>query len=268
KKKGSSLSQISRSAGLNSYHFLHLSNEENDDAKKPTFEPFDTQKKYKRDGKYIEKREKLHERIRGEFLKSRPTAILIGGGSGVGKSSSIGKFVLPYFSESFILIDADEIKNSLPEYEDFKNNQCHNASDYVHEESSDIVEMLIEDAIQINGNFIYDATMSKYEKYKDLIRRLKGNNYYVFIIFIDADVDIALERVGARFINADGSIGRYVSEDVVKETNSNSAKTFLRIFEDVDGYTLINNNEEPIIIASDKEISRIELFNLFIKKAL
>ena len=234
--------------------------------RKKKFEPYDTQEMFKQGEEYVPRRKVLHEGIKAKFLENQHIAILIGGGSGVGKSSAIKKFVLPIFMKNFVLIDADEIKERLPEYKFFKKNNCLDASDYVHEESSDLAKMLIGEAIQNERSFIYDATMSKYEKYVDLIGELRKKDYNIHILFIDADVEVALERAAARFLNEDGSIGRYVSEDVVRETNINSANTFLRIINDVDGYTLINNDGVPIVIATERKVEKPDLYDLFKKK--
>lgn len=230
-------------------------------------EPFDTKETYSnKNEEYNANRLKLHKSILDKYTSEKKVAILLGGGSGAGKSSAIRKFVLPIFLSSFILIDSDDIKEQIPEYKIFKKMEVMDASDYVHEESSDISKTLINYSIENQRSFIYDGTMSKYNKYKDLIKRLKQAEYEIHILFVDTAVEIAQERVAERFLSEDGEIGRFVDPEIVIETNQQSAKTFFKIYKLVNGFTLINNDGIPVIIATEEEIKELEMFEVFKEK--
>lgn len=230
-------------------------------------EPFDTKETYTNENEeYNADRLKLHKTILDKYTSEKKVAILLGGGSGAGKSSAIQKFVLPIFLSSFILIDSDDIKEQIPEYKVFKKMEVMDASDYVHEESSDLSKTLIRYSIVNNRSFIYDGTMSKYNKYKDLIDYLKQENYEIHILFVDTDVDIAQERVAERFLSEDGEIGRFVDPEIVIETNQKSSETFFKIYKLVNGFTLINNDDMPLITATKEEIKEPEMFEAFKKK--
>ncbi|MEK5081107.1 zeta toxin family protein [Solibacillus sp. FSL W7-1436] len=230
-------------------------------------EPFDTKEAYSNgiEG-YNADRLNLHRKIIDKYTSEQRVAILLGGGSGAGKSSAIQKFVLPVFLSSFILIDSDDIKEQIPEYQLFKKMEVIDASDYVHEESSDLSKTLINYSIDNKRSFIYDGTMSKYDKYNDLIDRLKQTEYEIHILFVDTDVEIAQERVAERFLSEDGEIGRFVDPEIVIKTNQESAETFFKLYKSVNGFTLINNNDTPLIIATKEEIKEPKMFELFKKK--
>lgn len=99
---------------------------------------------------YTEEREALHEKIREEIVYKRikPSMIseqpcimlMLCGRPGSGKTSGFRGLV---YDDSFIVLDADEIKAMLPEYKGWNSKE-------VHEESGDIVEQCLQACKKIN----------------------------------------------------------------------------------------------------------------------
>lgn len=248
--------------------------------------------KYKIKGAYSDERKDKHTIIITNKLKDKEpslekSAILLGGGSGAGKSTIVREHLMPnsedFNSDSeFVFIDADDIKTYLEEYKKYIENEetVYFAAYYVHAESGDIVNMLLQKCIDLELSFIYDGTMSWKPLYDDLLPKLKNKAYQTLGIYVDVDVVVAAERVKKR-----GEIEkRYVDETVVKKANRNSAIVFKQLKPEFDQVLMFNNTEERTessnVISTPfyrRETSFTELFkgdivnekqlDLFIKKS-
>jgi predicted ABC-type ATPase len=219
-------------------------------------------------GKYIEERKLEHEKIISYFLNNDENsvephqAILLGGGSASGKSTLSNFWLNAYEKNSIPIthIDSDEIKMLIPEYENVKQYNVQTAAAYVHDESSDIADELLEKCIEEKKNLLYDGTMKNLEKYQRLIKRLKENGYNIIVTVVDVPVDIAKERAHVRFLET----GRKVPNEIIEESHKEVPKTFFVIKDLVDEYTLydttgtmpkeiIEKTEEGKIVLHDEE---------------
>ena len=223
-----------------------------------------TVKRYKINGKYIEERASLHQHIIYVKVKDKRElhpreAILIGGGSGAGKSTIIEEYLMkPKGSESlflqdYVYIDSDEVKLHLDEYKQYQQSidTIFYAAFYVHEESGDIVTALIDECIRRNLSFIYDGTMSWQPLYDELIPRLRLNGYQIRGVFVDVDEQVAIDRVKKRGLET----GRFVNPEFVRKANRNAAITFKNLESLFDSVLMFNNSEEHI--TRDKDICLI-----------
>ncbi|KMT63289.1 zeta toxin family protein [Paenilisteria newyorkensis] len=233
----------------------------------------DTKSQFSNNGIYTLTRQQLHQKIVHSLL-SQPlnntlsqVAIILGGGSGAGKTS-IAEDIIG--TNKFIVIDSDSIKEHIPEYEFFRQKKLSIASDLVHEESSDISKKLLMQAIQKQLPIIYDGTFSNYSKYKHLISRLQQHKYTIQLIVIDVDIQVAKNRVKARF----SENKRYVPEKIIESTNKAVAKNFIALKHHVDEYIVLENSQDGkapnIIVRKDTQCDPI-IFNdyayaVFIKK--
>jgi hypothetical protein len=101
------------------------------------------------------------------YFHDKPQAFLLGGGTASGKTS-VGEGYLEDFKEEYkhmTLIDSDKIKEMLPEFERMKEINPMIAANYVHEESSDIVNKLIGICIDQGRSFMYDS-IQKAERFQ------------------------------------------------------------------------------------------------------
>lgn len=218
-----------------------------------------TQQKHKVNGYYTKDRRLLHEKIIGYFMNDNqmisqsPEAILLGGGTASGKSV-MGNFIIMGYKEAdipLILIDSDEIKRLIPEYEKISVLNVEAAACHVHDESSDIVDELLTRCIKNQKNFIYDGTMKNLPKYRALIQKLVDQGYKVSATIVDVPIDVATEREHLRFIET----GRKVPKEILVESHTNVPRTFHILKEMVHEYIIYDATEEglPIEIAEKTE---------------
>ncbi|MCI1763625.1 zeta toxin family protein [Heyndrickxia oleronia] len=232
---------------------------------------------YQSDGEYYAERQLLHEDIINEFLHGdqidieSPDSFLLGGGSAAGKST-IGSYFLAQYREEtghMTLIDADVIKEHLPEFRQMANENPLEAADYVHEESSDIASKLLMRCIAEKRSFMYDGTMKNLDKYKEIIEALKQRGYKVSAIVVDVPLDVAKERAKIR-LEADG---RFVPESVIVESHSKVASTFREIKDLLDEYMVYDNSIQPFELIASKDmnigetIANTEKLRRFFQKA-
>ena len=136
----------------------------------------------------------------------KPTVIFLGGRGGSGKS----KFDMPdeknpgnigiYDKSKYIVLDADEIKKMLPEY------QGYNAYE-VHEESSDILNTALTKARKEGLNVVLDATMKTLSSTEKKIKAFDDAGYNIEMYYMHLPREKAAERAIGRFM---GKNGRYV----------------------------------------------------------
>lgn len=230
-------------------------------------------------GKYTEERQQLHRNILYMFIPTfgdfhdNPTAILLGGGSGSGKTDLAVNLIKSYRNEygNMVHVDNDLIKVEMPEFKDAiasgNPERIHVAAYEVHEESGDMVNMLINLCIHKKWSFLYDGTMSYQPVYDELIVRLKEKSYHIEGYFVDIDPKIAYERALKR---AEKS-GRFVPTNVIFETNHNAPITFMNLLKHFDVAAIYDNNGAQYreVYSTDKtpQIRNKELFEAFLKKA-
>ena len=256
-------------------------------------EDFITAKRYKIEGKYTDERSEKHRdiiliKISNVTSEENPFAALIGGGSGAGKSTIIKEYFAPELDElsdakEFVYIDSDNIKEEIDEFQQYREAEGDTvfyAAFYVHEESTNIADMLIDECIKRKLSFIYDGTMQWKQQYDELIPKLKDNGYEISGVYVDVDVEKAVKRVETRGKEEK----RFVPEEIVRKANRNSAINFRLLEESFDGVMMFNNTEdrdktdttpihpfykreEPAQKLWDGEILNQEFFSLFLAKS-
>ncbi|MEK5330232.1 zeta toxin family protein [Lysinibacillus sp. FSL W8-0992] len=232
---------------------------------------------YQINSEYVQERKNRHNLIickktEDRISKYPASAVLTAGGSGAGKSHFIEKLFLNSPDEDYVLIDSDNIKEELPEYVEAVKEKNLDAADIVHKESGHIADSLLEFCVSKNYSFIYDGTMSNYDRYDKLITKLKDSQFNISALYVDIDVNIALRRAITRALKT----GRAVPEDVIKLTNVDSAKTFHKLFPRFDEAIMFNNSKEfhankdiiPFAIKEHRALKPVSFdeYKLFIQK--
>ncbi|MDR2701106.1 MAG: zeta toxin family protein [Spirochaetaceae bacterium] len=224
----------------------------------------DTQKKFLISGKgesarYKEVREKLHGAIMQTLLapdkirmakpdpNSEPTFTILGGRGGSGKSWFKGKV---YDPAKCVVLDADEIKAMLPEYQGW------NAQD-VHEESSDILEQMIGMCIREGLNVVLDATMKTADSAIAKVLRFKSAGYKVEAHYMHLPSQEAAKRAIGRFKGENGDYtGRYVPVNIILKNTTNE-DSFDQVRRMADKWSFRDSNgkkgEQPILISEGKK---------------
>lgn len=211
-------------------------------------EAVSTAVKFKVGNTYIPERAKEHtfiisKNINGRLPSDEPLAVLLGGGSASGKSTYVEQLYSPLLDEA-VLIDADEMKKEIKEYEEFLHHLdediAQSAAILVHTESSDLAMALWDTCIKLNLSYIYVGTMSYKPIYTDRLIRMKEQNYSIEGLYIDVDLAVCLERSKIR----ENQTGRAVPIDALKASNRNSAIVFLELKSLFDRVQMYNNSSK------------------------
>lgn len=217
-------------------------------------------------------RQKLHDEIASKFLDhvkavpedKQPVAVVMMDGPGSGKST----FVDAIDNGDFVRVDADAIKQNLPEFQQSLKAGAKDAAVISHDESSMLASRIKDGAVGSRKNLIFDGTGKNAEKYITMISDMKQRGYKVTVIMPSIPLDTALERVRIRAERT----GRLVPESLVREAYSQIETNFDKISKIADSAQLYDNiGKEPrLIFESDDKGERIhdkEFFSRFRQKA-
>lgn len=154
-----------------------------------------------------------------------------------------------YDVDEVLLFDADHIKHMLPEYRGFNAFQ-------VHEESSDLLKLVLDEARKSRVNVVLDGTLKSYEAVRKLVDAFVGTGYRFEAHYMHLPRQEAAKRAVARYLTKknDGS-GRYVPVSIVL-SNIENELNFMRLFEFADSWSFRDNNvareTPPRLIAQRK----------------
>lgn len=214
----------------------------------------ETIKLFKSGEVYSPERVILHGRIADILLsdnvieRATPTEqshifILLGGRGGSGKSWFKGRV---YDPSEFVVLDADEIKEMLPEYQEWNAFQ-------VHEESGEIFDAITDFALSLGLNIVHDSTLKTEKKAIELIQKFKEEGYRIEVHYMYLPRDKAAKRALKRFLNN----GRYVPIEVILGNITNEL-CFDSVKQLVDVWSFRSNDvsegEEPILLAQYSNI--------------
>jgi predicted kinase len=171
----------------------------------PTKDWYCVNKKEGKDAEYTSDREALHGRIMNKLLSpdkmrtakprsgEKPTMIMLGGRGGSGKSWFKNNV---YDPDKFVILDADSIKEELPEYKGWNAYQ-------LHDESSDILEQMI-DLCKNNGlNVVIDMTMKTPKSAYERLALFKDKGYRTEAHYMHLPPQEAAKRAINRYRNGD-----------------------------------------------------------------
>jgi predicted ABC-type ATPase len=222
--------------------------------------------------KYSQKRHAMHMNIVNKMIKQAPSpkkgeksiAILIGGGTASGKTimrKSVIEKKLAEIGIQAVIVDPDEIKEYIPEYKLLQKTHPNDAARLVHKESLDISDLLLKQLIHHRKHFIYEGTMARTRKYKNLIKKLKRARYEVHVYIVDVPLELAKQRADERA----KVTGRKIPPHIIENTHKLVSKTFEAIKDLVDSYYVYDNRDRLKLIASKNYIEPA-LYNEFLKK--
>lgn len=226
----------------------------------------DTFSRYTVNGEWTDERKKLHEKIiksilSPEKIKSctpkkgeKPKFIMFGGRGGSGKSwftdkkraAAEGREVM-FDSDKYLILDADAIKEYIPEYEGW------NAGE-VHEESSFLNKEIKRRAFEAGLNIIIDGTMNynpkKPDKVKNEMLEAKGKGYSLEAHYMFTPIQKSCVNAMNRFKTKKGDFsGRLVPTNILLGMQDNE-KSFDSVKDIVDSWTFRDNqNFEAKLIA-------------------
>ena len=179
------------------------------------------------DGNYTPERAAIHDKIIAEYINAEtikqyspkpgeaPLLTILGGRGGSGKSWLSSKDG-PINSSTSMVIDNDEVKSKLPEYEGWNAAQ-------LHEEASDIVAQIDATAAKLGLNVVLDGTL----KSKNILQRIavyqspQEHEYELEGYYMYASPETAATRALGRFSKGGGFKGRYVPPEVILGNTKN-----------------------------------------------
>lgn len=203
------------------------------------------------DGEGIYKRDRaeLHKKIIKDIFKNaksakpkegeQPKFVVLGGRGGSGKSKFNG---LVYDKENFVVLDADAIKEKLPEYRGY------NAFE-VHEESSDILKQALKKARKKGINVVLDGTLKTLSSSEKNIKSFLEKGYDIEMYYMHLPREKSAERAIGRFM---GDNGRYVPLNVLLDMKENE-QNFDKLKKYASKWAFYNNDvpskdDKPILV--------------------
>lgn len=228
----------------------------------------DTKTRNQINGNYSPKRLEIHQKIIDKILSpekiknarpkngEKPKYIVFGGRGGSGKSwftdkkraKAEGREVM-FDSDKYIILDADAIKEMLPEYKGW------NAGE-VHEESSDLMKRIKKIAMQKGLNIIIDGTMGYNKenpnKVKNDILNAKNNGYSTEAHYMFTPIQKSCINAIERFKTKKGDwSGRLVPMITLVNMQDNE-KSFDSVKDIVDDWSFRDNQNFEAKIISQK----------------
>lgn len=190
-------------------------------------------------------REKIVNDLYGSGARNKDLrADIVIGMPASGKSTGIADPLVQ--ANGSLLIDADEVKKLLPEFEGGKR------SGEVHEESSMIMEQVLEEALTAGDNIVLPVVGKTFKKLKNKIDALHQIGYKVYLHHAQVPPDLALRRGIRRFYTR----GRLVDPYYIASVGSQPFENFNKLRSQVDGYANYSTQVPPgqpvrILEASD-----------------
>ena len=202
------------------------------------------------DGSYTPERAALHQKIVEDYINQdlvrkflpepgqNPTLTILGGRGGSGKGWLTSKDG-PIDTTKAMVIDSDEVKGKLPEYKGWNAAQ-------LHEEATDIVNMIDFSASRLGLNVVLDGTL----KGDSIMKRIAvyqeppHHEYDLEGFYMYASPETAARRALNRFATKKGDFGgRFVPPEVILGNTKNEAN-FDRMTESFRKWAVYDNDTE------------------------
>jgi len=159
------------------------------------------------------------------------TAVIVLGPAAAGKSTIANPIARKI---NATIIDADEAKKVLPEYEGGV------GANAVHQESQAIASLVEQEAIKEGDNLVIGTIGDKPDKIRARISALKDAGYNVQLV----DVVVPAEEAAIRMYNRFASTGRILPASKIRSVGDKPTQTYNLLREEgiADGYTRIDNS--------------------------
>ncbi len=173
-----------------------------------------------------------HVSLTGEIRREKRLDIVIGLPAS-GKSSALVEPISEMYHSR--IIDSDEAKKLLPEYNDGW------GAGIVHKESQLIADRQFKAAVRNGENITYPRVGGDCDELTDIIAAVKKQGYSVYIHFNELDRNKALGRMINRFLET----GRYIKPELVTKYGNGISATYETLknrSELVDSFSKWNND--------------------------
>ena len=193
-----------------------------------------------------------------------PSAYIMGGQPGAGKSSSTVKLERGY-NNNIVTIDLDKYRERHPNYEALYEKYGKELSSYTHEFAGEIKEEIQKRAIDAKYNIIIDGTLGNVERAEQLIDGLKKEGYQVEVLIHTCPKEVSWQSVNERYENAltAGEIPRFVPkivhDKIVEALPANADK--LSQSNQIESLTVHNRQEKIYDSKIDKGLPSVSIQN-------
>lgn len=219
-------------------------------------------------------RQALHDEIirkhtAGKAAPSgKPAFNVMGGGPAAGKSNMVQNAGISELTDdSAVMVNADEMKDELPEYQAMLTAQDAEAASLAHEESSYLAKRLQSASFEQGLNVTLDGTGdSSTAKMLKKIKEARDAGYAVNGFYTTVPTDVAVDRA---YIRGE-KIGRHVPESVIRGTHISVSQVFPDVFKEFDNAQLFQTEGalKPILSWDGKKatINDQNLYDQFVAK--
>jgi predicted kinase len=151
-------------------------------------------------GEWMLARAALHERIIHDMLaakgtKSNPKLWIVAGGLGSGKSTLIASQFAPEHPDA-VVVNADQLWLSIPEYEALAKEDWKTAGDYTYAEVRYLRDAALAEAAARKLDIILE--ISGNEGLEELVSILEHGGYQISLNYLDCPVEQARTRINLR----------------------------------------------------------------------
>lgn len=199
-----------------------------------------------------EEKETVREAARAKRGGERPRVLFMAGGPASGKTSAL-RASPELEPDSAVLINPDEFKERLPEYDEMVQGGDRYAAMGVHEESSDLAKRVQAEAMDLELNVVVDGTGdSKRGKFVSKMEAMNDAGYEVSALYVTIPTDDAVVRATLRAMKS----GRWVPEPELRAQHKNVSANFEDVAElpFLQGLRLYDNSgaagSGPTLVAS------------------
>lgn len=211
----------------------------------------DTHGEHYKDGKWSPERQAHHKKIISDYVEQAkrakstgtPEVVFMAGLPASGKTyatqkefkkvpDSKGKLLEDYDGNKYLVLNADDIKEYFPEYDNGL------GAAVVHNESSVLNSHFIEQFSNQNVNIIIDGTLAKTDKAEQQLKMFHNKGYSSRLIFVDVPAKVSIDRAESRY----KQIGRFVPYDLIASYDSKVRASVDRMKIEVDSYVRVDNS--------------------------
>ena len=202
-------------------------------------------------------REKIRNKIVRDMVKGskvikgrQPDAFIKAGGASSGKGAVDAQMRKDGdIKPGVVEINADDIKEMLPEYNQFKKLNDSRWAAVLHEESAILADRVKDALIAKNRDVVFDRVLPNPEKAQALFEELKAAGYKIHLIGVTINPAEAVVRSMTRF----NQNNRWVPPKTLLAGHKRVSENFEQYASQVDEVLLFQNRLKPQIIARKKE---------------
>jgi len=205
------------------------------------------------DGTFTPARQALHDKIVRDATQGIPTATgqpsytMLGGGPASGKTTVIKSGVTNVRdTKAAVHINADDLKELLPEVARMQKKGDTTWAAFSHEESSYLAKRIQAASIENRQHVVLDGTGdSTVKSVLAKIEKAREAGYEVNGVYVSIDTESAVARSAARGLRT----GRVVPDAVIREVHAGVSDVYPQVAKYFDNTQLVNNEISPRVIA-------------------